>query len=338
VKEVLARLVARVPIDAASLEEAVGQIMDGQATPAQIGAFLAALHMRGESAADLAAAVRAVRARARCVSVRGPLLDTCGTGGDGRGTFNISTAVSFVAAAAGVRVAKHGNRAASGKVGAADVLEAVGARIEIEPEAAARMLESVGITFLFAPLYHPAFKHVAGPRRELGFRTVFNLIGPLCNPAGATHQLLGLFSREWMRPVAEALATLGCHRALVVHGSDGSDEITTLGPTATIEVREGGLVDGEIDPARLGIARPVPADLDGGDAAANAHRIRELFAGKEDRPACDVVALNAGAALYVAGRYRSIADGLSASYELIRSGAVLAKLDAFVEASRGGVS
>jgi len=294
--------------------------------------------MRGESATDLAAAVRAVRARARRVPVRGPLLDTCGTGGDDRGTFNISTAVSFVAAAAGVRVAKHGNRAASGKVGAADVLEALGARIEIEPEAAARMLESIGITFLYAPLYHPAFKHVAGPRRELGFRTLFNLIGPLCNPAGATHQLLGLFSPQWMRPVAEALATLGCQRALVVHGSDGSDEITTLGVTATVEVRDSGLTEGQIDPARLGIARPSPGDLNGGDAAANARRIRNLFAGNEDRPACDVVALNAGAALYVAGVCGSIADGLSASYEVIDSGAALRKLDAFVEESRGAVS
>ncbi|RMD84260.1 MAG: anthranilate phosphoribosyltransferase, partial [Candidatus Dadabacteria bacterium] len=214
-KEVLAKLVEGRPLAEGDVEQAVGTIMDGRATPAQIGAFLVALRMRGESVGDLVAAVRAVRARALRVSVAGPLVDTCGTGGDGLGTFNASTAAALVAAAGGVRVAKHGNRAASGKVGAADVLEAAGVRLELPPHRAAAAIEEIGFAFLFAPLYHPAFRHVAGPRREIGVRTLFNLVGPLCNPAGATRQVVGIPDERWLEPVAQALGRLGAEHVLV---------------------------------------------------------------------------------------------------------------------------
>jgi anthranilate phosphoribosyltransferase len=335
VKEVLARLADGHRLEAAAMEAAVGTIMDGGATPAQVGAFLALLRAKGETATELVAAVRAMRARALPISVDGPCLDTCGTGGDGMGTFNISTATAFVCAAAGVRVAKHGNRAASGKVGAADVLEAAGATIDLQPEAAARLLGDVGITFLFAPVYHPAVRFVAGPRRELGFRTLFNLTGPLCNPAGARHQLLGLFSASWMEPVAEALRELGTTRALVVHGSDGSDEITLAGPTAILEVREGDepFLRYELRPRDFGIEERPTDQLAGGDAAENARLLAEVLGGAPGA-LCDVVALNAGAALFAAAVVPDIATGVERASALLSAGEPRGVLERFVARSR----
>ena len=332
-KEALGRLARGEPLDGAAMEKAVGLVMDGAATPAQIGAFLGMLQVRGETDVELVAAVRAMRARAVPVPCGGELLDTCGTGGDGLGTFNISTAVSFVAAAAGVRVAKHGNRAASGNVGAADVLEALGADIALGPEEALRCIEEVGIAFLFAPRYHRAARHAAGPRREIGFRTLFNLLGPLSNPAGATHQLLGLFAGRWMEPVARALSSLGCRRALIVHGEDGADEISLASPTRTIELRTGIVSRGRIVPEEVGLRRCKIPELSGGDVAANAELLRTAIAGGAG-PRSDVVALNAGAALYVAGRADTVAQGVSQAADLMRSGAATKKLDAFVELTR----
>ncbi len=332
-KEILSRLVAGRLLDREQMERAVGLIMDGEVGEAQAGAFLAALSTRGETVEELVAAVRVMRQRCIRVECDGLLLDTCGTGGDGLGTFNISTAVSFVAAAAGVKVAKHGNRAASGKVGAADVLEALGVRIDLGPEAAARAIREVGICFLFAPIYHPAMRHIGPVRRALGFRTLFNLTGPLCNPAGVRRQLVGLFDAAWMEPVAEALLQLGCERAMVVHGGDGSDEIALSAETAVIELRHGKLERYSIDPGALGLGACSPEDIAGGDAAGNAGIIREIFSGKPG-PAADIVALNAAAALYVAGSCPSLEQGLERSRGLLAGGRAEAKLQDLIEFGR----
>jgi len=318
-KQVLAQLVAGDDLSAEVMERAVGLIMDGEATPAQVGAFLVALRLKGETRSELVAAARAMRARAVPLDVEGPLLDTCGTGGDGLGTFNVSTATAFVAAAGGARVAKHGNRAASGKVGAADVLEALGARIDVTPEVSARSLEEIGFAFLFAPSYHPAVRHAAGPRRELGVRTLFNLTGPLCNPAHASQQLLGIYSGEWLYGVAEALAELGSERAMVVHGSDGSDEITTTGPTDVVELKGGRIEGYTIDPSALGLAKAGVDDLAGGTAEENAATLKEILSGGEG-PLADITALNAGAALYVADKAEDIAGGLALARRIMKSG------------------
>ncbi len=334
-KEILARLVAGEDLAGETMERAVGIIMDGDASAAEIGAFLAALRMKGETATELVAAVRAMRARCVKVPFEGPLLDTCGTGGDGLGTFNISTATAFVAAAAGLKVAKHGNRAASGKVGAADVLEAAGARIDLGADEAARALEEVGIAFLFAPVFHPAVKHVAAARREVGFRTLFNLTGPLCNPAGASHQLIGLFAEEWLEPVAAALGELGSVAALVVHGSDGSDEITLAGPTEVVELCDGTTRRYRIAPEDFDISPCPMAELLGGDADRSVEILRSALGGQAG-PASDIVALNAGAAFYVGAAAGDIGEGVAHARELMLSGEALAKLDAFVAFTRRG--
>ncbi|MFQ5352072.1 MAG: anthranilate phosphoribosyltransferase [Candidatus Binatia bacterium] len=333
-KSVLAQLVDGVDLDESEMQRAVGLIMDGQATPAQVGAFLAALHVKGETSVELTAAVRAMRERSLAIDAGGCLLDTCGTGGDGLGTFNISTAVAFVAAARGIRVAKHGNRAASGRVGAADVLEALGVRIDLPVEESRQALERFGFTFLFAPLYHPAVKHVALARREVGFRTLFNLTGPLCNPAGATHQLVGLYSGEWLQPVAMTLRTLGAKRAMVVHGGDGSDEITTVSPTAVVELKDGRLETYSLDPLDFGVARASSADLAGGDRDHNADTIRRILGG-ETGPAADIVAVNAAAAIYLADQAETVAAGLGAARETLASGKALELLDEFAAFTRG---
>lgn len=334
-KTCLARLAEGEDLSGEQMEFAVGIIMDGAATQAQIGAFLSLLHAKGETTEELVAAVKAMRARANRVSASGALLDTCGTGGDGLGTFNISTATAFVCAAAGARVAKHGNRAASGKVGAADVLEASGAALQLTPQAAATLLDAVGITFLFAPAFHPAVSQVVGPRRELGFRTIFNLTGPLCNPAGATHQLLGLFSAEWLEPVANALLALGTKRSLVVHGCDGSDEITLAGPTTIVEVNAAESVPKRytLRPSDFGLEERPTATLEGGsEASENAALLRAVLAGRAG-PLGDVVALNAGAALYAGELAPDIAAGVARAQELLQAGTPAVVLESFIQKS-----
>jgi len=333
VKDALRLLIEGKDLDAAAMEAAVGTMMDGGATPAQIGAFLAALSAKGETIEELAAAVRAMRSRAVRVRAQGPLVDLCGTGGDGLGTFNVSTAASFVAAAAGARVAKHGNRAASGSVGAADVLEALGARLDVGPERAAEAIQHFGIVFLFAPLYHPAVRHVAGPRREIGVRTVFNLTGPLCNPAGATRQLLGVFSPRWLEPIARAARELGAEHLLVVHGCDGSDEITPTGPTRAVELKNGKLRTFDIDPSDLGIPACNLGDLAGGSLERNAAIVRSVLDG-EKGPCADATALNAGAALYVAGVASDLADGVARSRSVLAAGKAGRLLDAYAAFTR----
>ena len=332
-KAVLARLVDGHDLADAEMTAAVATIMDGGATDAQVGAFLAALRAKGETVEEIVAAVRVLRERAVELRIEAPVIDTCGTGGDGLGYFNISTAAAFVAAAAGAKVAKHGNRAASGKVGAADVLEALGASIELGPDAARRCLERCGITFLFAPAYHPAVRHVAAARRELGFRTLFNLTGPLCNPAGARRQVIGLFSRDWLMPVAETLRRLGSEHVLVVHGGDGSDEITPAAETSVVELVAGEIRSYEIEPEGFGIARCAPSDLAGGDASENARLLREVLGGATGARS-DATALNAGAAIHVAGIAASLAGGVARAREILRGGEALGVLDAFVAETR----
>jgi anthranilate phosphoribosyltransferase len=337
VKEALQALVDGRDLDAATIEASIGSMMEGAASPAQIGGFLACLSAKGETVVELVAAVRALRARCVAVRVQGPLVDLCGTGGDGLGTFNISTAASFVAAAAGARVAKHGNRAASGPVGAADVLEALGVALELSPERSAQAIERFGIAFLFAPSFHPAMRNVAPVRRDLGIRTVFNLAGPLANPAGVTRQLIGVYSPRWLEPVARAALELGAERVMVVHGDDGSDELSPAGPTRVVEGHRGALRTYDVDPATLGITACAVEDLAGGSLARNVEIVRCVLGGAKG-PCSDAVALNAGAALYVGGLADSLENGLALARRVLVTGKGLRLLEEYAVFSRSGIT
>lgn len=308
-------------------EEAMGQIMDGKATAAQIGAFLATLRLKGEQVEEIIGFARAMRARAIRFPLDMPgLVDTCGTGGDGSHTFNISTASAIVAASDGVRIAKHGNRAVSSKSGSADVLEALGIPVNLSPAEAADCLRATNLCFLFAPTYHQAMKHAAGPRKELAVRTVFNLLGPLTNPAGASHQLMGVYDAKLLPIVAEVLRELNVQRALVVAGEDGLDELTVTGKSYITELRDGNIHSYEVEPEQFGLNRHEKDSLRGGDAAQNAKIIANVFAG-ERGAARDVVLLNAGAILYLSNRARTIEEGVIRAAELIDDGHVASKLD-----------
>ena len=315
------------------MAEVMGEVMDGAATAAQIGALLALLRRNGETVDEITGAARAMRARVTPVKVeREVVLDTCGTGGDQQGTFNISTAAALVAAAAGCTVAKHGNRAMSGAVGGADVLEQLGVRIELEPKCAERILDEVGFGFLFAPKFHSAMKHAAGPRRDLGVRTIFNLLGPLTNPAGARHQLLGVFDAVWLEPMAAVLQRLGSVHAMVVHGEDGLDEVSLTAATQVAELRGGGIHQWRLVPEDFGLARCSIDDLQVKSAGQSAAVIRRVLAG-EPGPARDVVGLNAGAAIYVADRAPTIAVGMEQARSAIDSGAAKQLLERVARAS-----
>lgn len=312
----------------------MNEVMGGEATPAQIGAFLVLLRRKGETVEEITGAARVMRAKVTAIRVdREPVLDTCGTGGDRRGTFNISTAAALVAAAGGCTVAKHGNRAMSGAVGGADVLERLGVKIDVAPSRTEEMLRETGFGFLFAPLLHGAMKHAAGPRRELGVRTLFNLLGPLTNPAGARHQLLGVFDAVWVEPIAQVLQRLGSKHALVVHGDDGLDEITLATPTLVAELRDGEIGLRKIAPEDFGLARCAPEALRVASADDSARVIRSVLAGGRG-PARDVVLLNAGAAIYASDRVATIAEGLERAREAVDSGAVQALLERVVASSQ----
>jgi anthranilate phosphoribosyltransferase len=335
-QEYLARLVQRQDLTEAEAEAAMHRIMAGEATPAQVGAFLAALRCKGETVDELLGAARAMRAFAAVVPHHQPLVvDTCGTGGDGRGTFNISTTAALVVAAAGVPVAKHGNRAASSRSGSADVLEALGVRVDLPPEAAGACLDEVGIAFLFAPRHHPAMRHAAGPRRELGFRTVFNLLGPLCNPAGAQVQVVGVPAPEWVRPMAEALQRLGARRALVVHGDGGLDELSVSGPTLVADTVGPGaeVVEYRVGPEDAGLDRGPLEALRGGSPEENA-AIALAVLGGEPGPRRAVVVLTAAAALWAAGAAPDLAAAARLAEAVIDDGRALAKLEALRAASQ----
>jgi len=310
------------------------EILEGQATAAQIAAFVTALRMRGESAEHLCAFAQVMREKAvRLRPPAGGALDTCGTGGDEKGTFNISTAAALIAAAAGAVVAKHGNRAATSRCGSADALEALGVKIDPSPEASQRCLDEIGLCFMFAPAHHAAMRHAAGPRKEIGIRTIFNLLGPLANPAGATRQLIGIFDGRLTEIYAEALAALGAERALVVHGADGLDEFSTTGPTRVTEVAEGRIRTTVCAPADFGLEKARIEDLLGGGPEQNGAILLSVLQGKADRAKMDIAALNAGAALYVAGRAESIAQGIELGRQAIACGAAMGKLEALKECS-----
>ena len=319
----------------------MAEVLTGQCTDAQIAALLVALHMKGETVEEIVGFAEAIRTAATPLELhansvldasgtgRDALVDTCGTGGDTSGTFNISTATAFVVAGAGVRVAKHGNRSVTSKCGSADVMEALGVNINLPPSRIAACLEEVGIAFLFAPAMHSAMKYVQPARRELRLRTVFNLLGPLTNPARATCQVVGVYSADLVEKLAEALSMLGLHRALVVHGSDGLDEITITGPTRVGEVREGQVHTYEVTPEEFGLRRSTLEDISGGDAALNASLIRDVLLGKKSARR-DVVLLNAAAALVAAGRADHLRDAAPLAAKAIDSGAALQKLEALV--------
>ena len=326
IQTAIARAIHRENLDFDLARATMEQVLAGEATPAQIAALAVALRMKGETPDEIAGMAQALRGRVGPIRTRrSPLVDTCGTGGDNAGTFNISTSAAIVAASCGVAVAKHGNRAVSSRTGSADVLEHLGVRIDLTPESAGRSLDLLGITFMFAPNYHTALRHAAGPRREIGVRTVFNVLGPLTNPAGATRQLLGVYSDTMVRPVAEVLSRLGSERAWVVHGKDGLDELTLFGVTHVAELADGKIREFEVDPADFGLAATDRAAIAGGDAIANAGMIRRVMGG-ERGPARDVVVLNAGAALVVAGAAADLTAGVRTCAEAIDSGRARAKL------------
>jgi len=318
-------------------EAVMNQIMSGGATDAQIGAYLMALRMKGETADEITGSARAMRANAERVptSVDGSqLLDTCGTGGDRSGTFNISTTVAFVAAGAGVKVAKHGNRAASSKCGSADVLGELGVNLDLTPDQVGQCVDEVGIGFLFAPKLHPAMKHAIGPRRQMGVRTIFNLLGPLTNPAGAKRQLLGVFAADLTPMLAHVLGALGTESAMIVSGYGGLDELTTTGPNTVSHFRDGAVRTYEFDPRDYGFSGANIADLLGDDAPTNARILRGVLAGTVRDAKRDVVVLNAGAALMAAGQVDDLKAGIQRAGETIDSGAALGKLDALILYSR----
>lgn len=306
------------------------RIMAGELTPAQIGAFIMALRMKGETAGEIAGAAESMRRHAVFVDTGGvPVVDTCGTGGDNLNTFNISTAAAFVVAGAGVPVAKHGNRAVSSKCGSADVLAALGVNIECSVDVVEECIHSSGIGFLFAPKLHPAMKYAVGPRKELGIRTIFNMLGPLTNPAGASGQVIGVFAPDLTEPFAHVLKRLGCRRAFVVHGRDGMDEITVTTTSRVTELRDGVITTSELDPARYFEGYHSLDDLMGGDPDVNAGIVRWLLNGEKGAPR-DVVAINAAAAIVAGNKAESINDGLEMALESIDSGAAASVLDKFV--------
>jgi len=332
-RQAIAEAVAGREVKPALLESAFGEIMDGEASPVGIAALLVALRTRGESVAEIAAVARALRARADSVPCPDPrVVDTCGTGGDGAGTFNISTGAAFVAAGAGVPVAKHGNRAASSRSGSFDVLEALGVRIDLPVAVCARILVEVGIAPFFAPTAHPAMKSVAPVRRELGVRTLMNCLGPLLSPVGAPHQLVGVYDESLVEPLARALGALGARRALVVHGCDGLDEITTTGPTRAALWESGSLTRLELDPRRHGVPRARAADLAGGDPEEGAAILRAVLDG-ERGPRRDIVVVNAAGALWAAGRVADLSEGIIAAEHSLDRGAARERLEALVRAT-----
>jgi len=330
-REAVQRVVGGARLSEDDAHGAVSAVMRGVVPEVLIGAFLTALRMRGETTDELTGAARAMRDKVlRVEHGFARVLDTCGTGGDGIGTFNISTTVAFVAAAGGVTVGKHGNRAVSSSVGSADVLEALGVRIDLPSEKVVACMRDIGIGFMFAPLHHGALKHAAVVRKQLGFRTMFNLLGPVTNPARATHQLLGLFDPGRLTQIAEVLARVGVKRALVVHGPEGMDELGLSGPSQAVLLDAGNISQQTIDAASLGLA-PAPATaLRGGNAADNAAIIRSVLEGRPG-PARDVVVLNAGAALWIAEAVTTLAEGVALAGELVTRRAALERLEALME-------
>jgi anthranilate phosphoribosyltransferase len=333
IKETIIKLSKKQDLAYAEAEAVMDEIMSGQATPVQMSAYLTALALKGETIDEITASAAGMRAH--CIKLLHNLdvLEIVGTGGDGSNSFNISTTSSLVIAAGGVPVAKHGNRAASSKSGAADVLEALGVKITLTPERSAEILKKINICFLFAQNYHIAMKYVAPIRKELGIRTVFNILGPLSNPAGANMELMGVYDQSLVEPLAQVMANLGVNRGMVVYGQDSLDEISMCAPTSVCEIRDGKFTSYEITPEQFGYERCEKGALTGGTPAENAEITKAILKGEEKGPKRQAVCLNAGAALYIAGKAASIEEGVKLAESLIDSGAALKKLEAFIRES-----
>ena len=331
IKEAIIKLSKKQDLAYAEAEAVMDEIMSGQATPVQMSAYLTALALKGETIDEITASAAGMRAH--CIKLLHNLdvLEIVGTGGDGSNSFNISTTSSLVIAAGGVPVAKHGNRAASSKSGAADVLEALGVKITLTPERSAEILKKINICFLFAQNYHIAMKYVAPIRKELGIRTVFNILGPLSNPAGANMELMGVYDQSLVEPLAQVMANLGVNRGMVVYGQDSLDEISMCAPTSVCEIRYGKFTSYEITPEQFGYERCEKGALTGGTPAENAEITKAILKGEEKGPKRQAVCLNAGAALYIAGKAASIEEGVKLAESLIDNGAALKKLEEFVE-------
>jgi len=326
---ILADLAEGKALSAAQAESAFDTIMRGEADGHQMAAFLMALRVRGETVEEITGGTRVMRRHADRIKAPEYALDIVGTGGSGMNTYNISTASCFIAASAGVAVAKHGNRAASSKSGSADVLEALGGSLEIGMNNVQRALDETGFTFLFARAHHKAMRHVAPVRASLKLKTVFNLLGPLSSPAQANYQLLGVFDRKWLRPMAEVLKIMGSKRVMVVHGSDGMDEITTSGPTYVADLKDGAITEYEVFPQDVGLKVATPTDLEGGDSVYNANAIKAVFDGQKS-PVRDIILFNTGAALMIAGKANTLKDGVTYAAELVDSGKAKAALNKWV--------
>jgi anthranilate phosphoribosyltransferase len=343
IKEAIGKVVLRQDLAETEMIEVMNQIMGGEATPAQVGAFLTALRMKGETIEEIAGAARVMRDHATPIRVgkaldidreeinldRETILDTCGTGGSGTKSFNISTTVAFVVSACGVKVAKHGNRSISSACGSADVLEALGVNLNVTPQHVESCINEVGVGFLFAPALHGAMKHAIGPRREIGIRSIFNILGPLTNPAGADRQVLGVYDEKLVEMLAKVLAKLGCRRGFVVHGQDGMDEITLTGPTRIAEINAGQVSLSTIEPEDFGLRRCLLSDLQGGDAEENAAIVRDVLGGNEG-PKRDIVLLNSAYALVASGIVESVESGLQKARNTIDAGLAKAKLEGLV--------
>lgn len=343
IKEAIAKIVLQQDLNEAEMIEVMNQVMGGEATQAQVGSFVTALRMKGETIEEITGAARVMRDHATPIRVgkaldidreeinldRETILDTCGTGGSGTKSFNISTTVAFVVSACGVKVAKHGNRSISSACGSADVLEALGVNLNVTPQQVESCINEIGVGFLFAPALHGAMKHAIGPRREIGIRTIFNILGPLTNPAGADRQVLGVYDENLVEVLAKVLAKLGCQRGFVVHGQDGMDEVTLTGPTRVGEIRDGAVTLSTIEPEDFGLRRCKLADLQGGDAATNAEIVRDILGGNPG-PKRQVVLLNAAFALVAAGLAKDVDTGLERARAAIDDDLAMAKLEGLV--------
>ncbi len=333
IREAIEAVVSGSSLSMEDAAAAMNEIMSGDATPAQFGAFVTALRMKGESVDEIAGMAQVMRERSLHVEIDGDLVDTCGTGGDNAGSFNVSTTAAFVAAGAGAKVAKHGNRAMSGATGSADVLEALGAKIDLSPEAVAQCIDETGFGFMFAQRYHPSMRFAAGPRREIGIRTVFNILGPLTNPAGASSQLIGVADANSASKMADALGRLGRVHALVVHGKDGMDEITLADATQVWELKNGAVSVYTMSPEDFGMRRAGHDAIQAADAAESAKMLRAVLAGKRGA-ARDIVLLNAAAALLAANKASSMRTGIQIAADAIDTGSANKRLDAFVRLTR----
>ncbi len=334
IKQALNRVVGQLDLTTEEMKAVMRQIMTGQCTDAQIGAFLMGMRMKSETIDEIVGAVEVMRELAEPVRFNSErLVDTCGTGGDGMNIFNVSTAASFVVAAAGGKVAKHGNRAVSGKSGSADLLEAAGVYLDLTPEQVARSVDTVGVGFMFAPAHHGAMKFAAGPRRELGLRTLFNILGPMSNPAGVKHQVLGVFSKELCRPMAEVLARLGSAHVLVVHAQDGLDEISLAAPTFVAELKDGEISEYKIQPEDFGIKSQSLIGLNVDDAQGSLALIRDALGRRQTengQKAADIIVLNAGAALYAADMTSSLHEGVGVAHDVLHTGLARDRLEELV--------